>query len=83
MKLTGAKLDQKLYYRHSGEPGRLQTTSYEQLLERKPELPIEKAVRGMLPKNVLGRELLTQAQGLRGARITRTRRRSPAPRYQL
>ncbi|WP_437277101.1 50S ribosomal protein L13 [Sorangium sp. So ce375] len=58
--LTGRKLQQKNYVRHSGEPGGFRSESYGHLLERKPELPIQKAVKGMLPKNVLGRELLTK-----------------------
>ncbi|AUX47241.1 50S ribosomal protein L13 [Sorangium cellulosum] len=58
--LTGRKLQQKNYVRHSGEPGGFRSESYGHLLERKPELPIQKAVKGMLPKNILGRELLTK-----------------------
>lgn len=58
VKLTGRKLEQKFYYRHSGYPGNLRKESYKHLLERKPEFPIEKAVKNMLPKNVLGRQLL-------------------------
>ncbi|MDI1481745.1 50S ribosomal protein L13 [Polyangium sp. y55x31] len=58
--LTGRKLEQKQYVRHSGEPGGFRTEAYGHLLERKPELPIVKAVKGMLPKNVLGRELITK-----------------------
>ena len=58
--LTGRKLEQKQYVRHSGEPGGFRSVSYGELLERKPELPIQKAVKGMLPKNTLGRELLTK-----------------------
>src|SRR3954470_12941179 len=58
--LTGRKLEQKQYVRHSGEPGGFRTESYANVLERKPELPITKAVKGMLPKNILGRELLTK-----------------------
>lgn len=58
--LTGRKLEQKQYARHSGEPGGFRTESYGDLIERKPELPIHKAVKGMLPKNILGRELLTK-----------------------
>lgn len=58
--LTGRKLEQKQYVRHSGEPGGFRSESYGDLLERKPELPIQKAVKGMLPKNTLGRELLTK-----------------------
>ena len=60
VKLTGEKVDQKLFSRHSGIPGGFKAESYRHLIERKPELPIEKAVKGMLPKNVLGREMLTK-----------------------
>jgi large subunit ribosomal protein L13 len=60
VKLTGRKLTQKMYVRHSGEPGGFRAEAYGDLLERKPELPIQKAVKGMLPKNTLGRELLTK-----------------------
>ncbi len=58
VKLTGDKLKQKKYYYHSGYPGGLKEVSYETLLENKPEFPIRKAVRGMLPKNRLGRKLI-------------------------
>lgn len=58
VKLTGNKLDQKLYSHHSGIPGGFKQVTYRKLLESKPEFPIEKAVKGMLPKNVLGREML-------------------------
>jgi len=58
--LTGNKLDKKFYYRHSGIPGGFKQESYRHLLARNPEFPIEKAVKGMLPKNVLGREMLTK-----------------------
>ena len=60
VKLTGNKLDGKFYYRHSGIPGGFRAESYRDLLSRKPEFRIEKAVKGMLPKNVLGREMLTK-----------------------
>jgi large subunit ribosomal protein L13 len=60
VKLTGRKLEQKEYVRHSGEPGGFRREPYGALLERKPEIPIQKAVKGMLPKNTLGRELLTK-----------------------
>lgn len=56
--LTGAKLEQKRAYRHSGHPGGLKSTSYTQLLEENPEKAVEKAVRGMLPKTSLGRQQL-------------------------
>lgn len=58
--LTGRKSEQKEYVRHSGEPGGFRSQSYAEVIEHKPELPIQKAVRGMLPKNILGRELLTK-----------------------
>ena len=52
--LTGAKLAQKKAYRHSGYPGGLNATSYTELLEKHPTRAVEKAIRGMLPKNSLG-----------------------------
>ncbi len=58
VRLTGKKLDGKLYYRHSGYPGGLKTISARHLLQRKPEEVLRHAVRGMLPKNSLGRHLL-------------------------
>ncbi len=60
IKLTGNKLDKKFYYSHSGIPGGFSAESYRHLLERKPEFPLEKAVKGMLPKGVLGREMITK-----------------------
>jgi large subunit ribosomal protein L13 len=57
VKLTGNKLDQKHYSHHSGIPGGFKQVSYRDLLQNKPEFPIEKAVKGMLPKNVLGRQM--------------------------
>jgi large subunit ribosomal protein L13 len=58
--LTGAKLDKKFYYHHSGIPGGFQAESYRHLLARDGTFPVEKAVKGMLPKGVLGREMLTK-----------------------
>jgi large subunit ribosomal protein L13 len=60
IKLTGNKLDKKFYYSHSGIPGGFQAESYRHLMARLPTFPIEKAVKGMLPKNVLGRQMLTK-----------------------
>ena len=54
--LTGAKLEQKKAYRHSGYPGGLRAVTYSQLLEKFPERAVEKAIRGILPKNSLGRD---------------------------
>ncbi len=58
IKLTGAKIDKKCYYRHTGSPGGFRAEPYRHLLGRKPEFPIQKAVKNMLPKNVLGRQML-------------------------
>lgn len=55
IELTGKKLSQKFYYRHSGFPGGFRKTSYDILMKKKPEFVIEKAVKGMLPHNKLGR----------------------------
>jgi large subunit ribosomal protein L13 len=56
--VTGDKANQKVYYHHSGYPGGLKETPYEVMLERRPEQIIIHAVRGMLPKNRLGRAML-------------------------
>ncbi|RZS90367.1 LSU ribosomal protein L13P [Motilibacter rhizosphaerae] len=56
--LTGNKRDQKLAYRHSGFPGGLRATPYNELLDKDPRKAVEKAVRGMLPHNSLGRQQL-------------------------
>ena len=58
--LTGKKLDQKFYRRHSGYIGGLKETSYRTLMRTRPELAMELAVKGMLAKNSLGREELTR-----------------------
>jgi large subunit ribosomal protein L13 len=60
VRLTGRKPVQKQYYRYSGYPGGLRGTSFEKTLVKHPELPIQQAVKGMLPKNVLGRQLITK-----------------------
>lgn len=65
--LTGSKREQKKAYRHSGYPGGLTAVSYTQLLEKNPERAVEKAVRGMLPKNTLGRAQLSKLKVYRGA----------------
>jgi large subunit ribosomal protein L13 len=58
--LTGDKRRQKMDYRHSGRPGGLKATSYEELLDKNPRRAVEKAVKGMLPHNSLGRQMLTK-----------------------
>ena len=55
--LTGSKLDQKVYRYHTGYPGGLKETSYREMMSRKPEKAVELAVKGMLPKNTLGRNM--------------------------
>ena len=67
VRLTGHKLDQKKYYRHSGYPGGLKETSVRQLLAKKPEEILRHAVRGMLPKNSLGRQQLKKLKIYVGA----------------
>jgi large subunit ribosomal protein L13 len=56
--LTGSKKTQKMDYRHSGYPGGLRATSYTELLETNPRRAVEKAVKGMLPHNKLGRQVI-------------------------
>ena len=65
--LTGAKLEQKKAYRHSGFPGGLKSESYQVLLEKNPAKAVEKAVRGMLPKNSLGRQQLAKLKVYAGS----------------
>jgi large subunit ribosomal protein L13 len=56
--VTGRKFQNKLYHHHSGYVGGLKTTTYEKLLEKHPESPLQLAIKGMLPKGPLGRKLL-------------------------
>jgi large subunit ribosomal protein L13 len=67
VRLTGAKLEQKTYYRHTGYPGGLRTTTAGKLIATKPERLLEAAIRGMLPKNRLGRQLFTKLKVYRNA----------------
>ncbi len=57
---TGKKLDQKIYYRHSEYVGGLKETTLREMLEKKPEKVVEMAVKGMLPKGALGKQMLTK-----------------------
>jgi large subunit ribosomal protein L13 len=68
VRLTGAKLEKKTYYRHTGYPGGLRTTTAAKLIATKPERMLEAAVRGMLPKNRLGRQLFTKLKVYRDAK---------------
>jgi large subunit ribosomal protein L13 len=65
--VTGRKPSQKLYRRHSGRPGGMKTETFNQLQARIPERIIEKAVKGMLPKNTLGRKLFTKLKVYAGS----------------
>ena len=65
--VTGRKLEQKMYYRHSGYPGGLTTTPLAKQMEKHPDRVIEKAVRGMLPKNSLGEHMLKKLKVYAGA----------------
>lgn len=65
--LTGNKREQKVAYRHSGYPGGLRRTSYSDLLAKRPERAVEMAVRGMLPKNSVGRAQLKKLKVYAGA----------------
>ncbi|MDO4541623.1 MAG: 50S ribosomal protein L13 [Bacillota bacterium] len=65
--LTGNKLDQKYYYHHSGYPGGIKSVSYRRLMETKPELAMELAIKGMIPHNRLGRQIMKKVRIYRGA----------------
>ena len=58
VEVTSSKSQQKIYFRHSGYPGGLREESFESFRERRPEAVVERAVRGMLPKNRLGRQMI-------------------------
>jgi large subunit ribosomal protein L13 len=58
--LTGAKREQKIAYRHSGYPGGLKQVPYTELLEKRPDRAVEKAVKGMLPHTSLGRQMASK-----------------------
>jgi len=67
VRLTGDKLNQKMYYSHSFYPGGLKSITAGKLLEKAPEELIRKAVKGMLPKNKLGRQMFRKLKVYRGA----------------
>ena len=79
--LTGNKRENKLAYRHSGFPGGLTATRYTDLLERHPEKAVEKAVKGMLPHNTLGRSMLKKLKVYAGPEHPH-QAQSPAP-YEI
>jgi large subunit ribosomal protein L13 len=57
IRVTGRKAEKKVYYRHTGYPGGLRTTTYEEMLNKHPERILRIAVKGMLPNNILGRQM--------------------------
>lgn len=65
--LTGNKINQKIMYKHSGYPGGLKEIPYRRLMAEKPERAMEAAVRGMLPKNRLGRKMIKKLKVFAGA----------------
>ena len=67
IKVTGKKLDQKIYYNHSDYVGGMKETTLREMLAKKPEKVIELAVKGMLPKGPLGREMITKLHVYAGA----------------
>ena len=67
VKLTGRKMDKKIYYRHSGYMGGLTETNARELMKKKPEDIVRFAVKGMLPKNRLGRQIFKKLKVYAGA----------------
>jgi large subunit ribosomal protein L13 len=67
IQVTGNKSADKMYYRHTGYPGGIRSISFEKLVDHKPEMIIEKAVKGMLPKNPLGRAMFSKLKVYAGA----------------
>ena len=67
IQVTGKKAEQKLYFRHSGYPGGLKATPFKELLAKRPERVIEKAVWGMLPHNRLGRKMIKKLKVYAGS----------------
>jgi large subunit ribosomal protein L13 len=67
VRVTGGKEQKKIYYRHSGYPGGLREIGYDRLLSERPVLAVEKAVKGMLPKNSLGRKMIGKLAVYEGA----------------
>ena len=66
IKVTGSKFDKKIYYRHSLYPGGLKSQTYKELNKNNPERIIEEAVKGMLPKNKLGKSMIKKLKVFQG-----------------
>ena len=67
MVLTGKKLEKKFYYHHTGYIGHMKAVRYDNLMENKPEMAVELAVKGMIPDNTIGRKALTRLHIYQGA----------------
>jgi len=67
IRVTGNKTQDKMYYRHTGYPGGLKSISFDKLIDHKPEQVIELAVKGMLPRNPLGRAMLRKMKVYAGS----------------
>lgn len=67
IRISGNKASQKIYRRHSGRPGGMKTETFEALQARLPERIVEKAIKGMLPHNALGRQLFRKLKVYKGA----------------
>ena len=76
--LTGKKLEQKYYRRHSGWIGGLKETKYRLLMQQKPELAMRVAVRGMMPRNIVTKDSLTRLHIYRGAEHPHTAQKPEA-----
>ena len=81
MVLTGKKLTDKYYYRHTGYPGGHKQTAYKDLMATKSDFVLEKAVKGMLPKNSLGKDMFRKLKVYKGAEHPHTAQQ-PKP-YKL
>ena len=66
IKVTGSKFNNKIYYRHSLHPGGLKSQTFKELIEKNPERVIEEAVKGMLPKNKLGKSIIKKLKVFQG-----------------
>jgi large subunit ribosomal protein L13 len=67
IRVSGSKATQKLYRRHSGRPGGMKTETFEALQDRIPERIVEKAIKGMLPHNALGRQMFRKLKVYKGS----------------
>jgi large subunit ribosomal protein L13 len=76
--VTGRKEQQKMYYRHSGYPGGLKSNNFEKLIARHPTMPLEIAIKGMLPKGPLGRKMAKNAKLYAGTKHPHVSQK-PAP----